>query len=73
MGCEVSPSMSKFVMFRLPEGTVDAATLHGELLKRGIIIRALGSYHLPDRLRVSVGTDEENELFLRNTRDILGV
>ena len=73
MGCEVSPSMSNFVMFRLPEGTVDAATLHGELLKRGIIIRALGSYHLPDRLRVSVGTDEENELFLRNTRDILGV
>ncbi|WP_418765417.1 histidinol-phosphate transaminase [Mailhella sp.] len=72
MGCEVTPSLSNFIMFRLPEGDVDAKTLHGELLKRGVIIRALGSYHLPDRLRVSVGTDEENELFLRLVREILG-
>lgn len=72
MGCEVTPSLSNFIMFRLPEGSVDAKTLHGELLKRGVIIRALGGYHLPDRLRVSMGTDEENELFLRLVREILG-
>ena len=72
MGCEVTPSLSNFVMFRLPEGGTDAATLHRELLKRGVIIRALGSYHLPDRLRVSVGTDEENDVFLRHVREILG-
>ena len=73
MGCEVLPSLSNFIMFRTPEGTRDVKTLHGELLRRGIIIRALGGYHLPDWLRVSVGTDEENELFLRYTREILGV
>ena len=72
MGCEVLPSMSNFLMFRTPEGTADVKTLHGELLRRGIIIRALGGYHLPDWLRVSVGTDEENELFLRHVREILG-
>ena len=60
-------------MFRLPEGSMEAKALHGELLKRGVIIRALGSYHLPDRLRVSVGTDEENELFLNLVHEILGV
>lgn len=73
MGCEVQPSLSNFLMFRLPEGGPDVKTVHGELLKRGIIIRALGGYHLPDWLRVSVGTDEENRLFLDNMRDILGV
>ena len=73
MGCDVTPSLSNFIMFRLPEGSMDARALHGELLKRGVIIRALGSYHLPDRLRVRVGTDEENELFLSLMHDILGV
>ncbi|MBQ9105991.1 MAG: histidinol-phosphate transaminase [Mailhella sp.] len=71
MGCEVLPSMSNFVMFRPGEGMPTAKELHGELLRRGIIIRALGGYHLPDWLRVSMGTDEENELFLTYTREIL--
>ena len=73
MGCEVLPSMSNFVMFRPASGAISAKALHGELLRRGIIIRALGGYHLPDWLRVSVGTDEENQLFLQYTREILGV
>ena len=34
------------------------------LLQRGIIIRPLKSYSLPDHLRVSVGSDEENTAFL---------
>lgn len=72
LGCEVIPSLSNFLMFRLPEGSMSVKTLHEELLKRGVIIRALGGYHLPEWLRVSVGTDEENELLLRLVREILG-
>lgn len=72
LGCEVIPGLSNFLMFRLPEGSMSVKTLHEELLKRGVIIRALGGYHLPEWLRVSVGTDEENELFLRLVREILG-
>ena len=72
LGCEVIPSLSNFLMFRLPEVSMSVKTLHEELLKRGVIIRALGGYHLPEWLRVSVGTDEENELFLRLVREILG-
>jgi histidinol-phosphate aminotransferase len=59
-------------MFRPAPGTVDARTLHGELLKKGIIIRSLKAYQLPEWLRVSMGTDEENELFLKYTKEILG-
>lgn len=71
-GCEVLPSMSNFLMFRPGAGTVDARALHGELLKKGIIIRSLKAYQLPEWLRVSMGTDEENELFLKYTKEILG-
>ena len=72
MGCDVPSSLSNFVMFRTPEGSADAKTVHGELLKRGIIIRALGSYQLPEWLRVSVGTDEQNTLFLDSLHEIMG-
>jgi histidinol-phosphate aminotransferase len=34
------------------------------LLRMGIIIRPLASYGLPELLRVSVGTEEENRRFL---------
>jgi histidinol-phosphate aminotransferase len=35
------------------------------LLKRGVIVRPVGgSYGLPEHLRVTVGTEAENERFL---------
>ena len=71
MGCEVIPSSSNFMMFRPPAGGPGAAELHAALLRRGVIIRALRSYGLPGWLRVNAGTDEENALFLRFTREIL--
>jgi len=71
MGCEVVPSMSNFVMFRPASGTMEAKSLHAALLHKGIIIRALRSYHLDEWLRVTVGTDEENALFLQYTRELL--
>ena len=64
LGCRVWPSEANFLMFRLPEGQDARACFEG-LLRRGIIIRPLTGYGLPDHLRVSVGTDEENAAFLR--------
>ncbi len=71
MGCDVVPSKSNFMMFRPPAGRQSAQELHAALLRKGVIIRALRSYHLPEWLRVSVGKDEENALFLRLTQEIL--
>ena len=41
------------------------------LLRRGIIIRPLNSYNLPEHLRVSVGDAGENAAFLAAMREIL--
>ncbi|MHC1711954.1 MAG: histidinol-phosphate transaminase [Solidesulfovibrio sp.] len=67
LGCKVYPSHANFLMFQPP---LPAATVFETLLSRGIIVRALKSYGLPDLLRVSIGNDEENELFLSAMKDI---
>jgi histidinol-phosphate aminotransferase len=67
MGYAVFPSQANFVMFRPRH---DAGELFSRLLRRGIIIRPLKSYGLPEYLRVSVGAPEENEAFLTAVREI---
>ena len=63
LGFEVIPSAANFVMLVFP--SPDAAqNLFHRLLERGVIIRPLSGMGLPQCLRVSVGTREENEIFL---------
>jgi histidinol-phosphate aminotransferase len=42
-----------------------AARVYEELLKRGVIVRPVANYGLPEWLRVTVGLPEENAAFLR--------
>lgn len=72
LGCHVWPSQANFLMFALPEtAKLSALQLFEALLSRGIIIRPLKSYGMPDNLRVSIGSDEENNIFLKAAADIL--
>jgi histidinol-phosphate aminotransferase len=57
-------------MFRPPAGRA-AREIFEQLLRMGIIIRPLTSYGLPDFLRVSVGTEEENQGFLDACTELL--
>lgn len=68
LGCEVWPSQANFVMFRppLPAGEVVEA-----LLRRGIIVRHLASFGLPQNIRVNVGTQAETQTFLDVLKEIL--
>lgn len=68
LGCEVLPSQANFVMFQPPR---TAKVVFEELLRRGIIVRHLGSFGLPEHIRVNVGTGEENELFLQALEEVL--
>ena len=60
MGFAVVPSEANFVMLALgsPE---HAAELTRELLTQGIIVRPLASFGLPNCVRISTGTDEDNQ------------
>lgn len=68
LGCVVYPSQANFLMFVPP---MDARQLFEELLRRGVIIRPLASYGMPDKLRVSIGNAEENQEFLDKTTEVL--
>jgi len=49
----------------------DAAVAAG-LLERGIMINPLSAWGLPGHIRISFGTDEENERFFVALREVLG-
>ena len=67
LGCEVLPSQSNFILFRPP---IDARKTFEQLLSRGIIIRPLESYNLPQHLRVSIGNANENNTFIKNLEQV---
>jgi histidinol-phosphate aminotransferase len=66
LGLEWIPSVANFISVRIPrKGDKPAGgTVYVELLKRGVIVRPLAGYDMPDHLRVTVGTPEENGRFL---------
>ncbi len=71
MGFRVAPSSANFIMVSPPAGGPTAKAISAALLERGLIIRTLGGYQLPDWLRISVGTEEENAWLLRECAALL--
>lgn len=72
LGCIVYPSQSNFLMFAMPPGKgYSARNVFEALLTRGVIIRPLQSYNLPDHLRVTVGTPMENKIFVTALASLL--
>jgi histidinol-phosphate aminotransferase len=69
LGLEVIPSHGNFVLFRAGP----AAVVYRELLKRGVIVRPVANYGLPEWLRVTVGLPDENAQFLRALGQALAV
>jgi histidinol-phosphate aminotransferase len=60
LGLAFIPSYGNFVSFRVK----DAGGVFQRLLKRGVIVRPIAGYGMPDYLRVSIGLESENERFL---------
>ena len=60
LGLEYIPSFGNFIAIRVGK----ANDIFRRLLKRGVIVRPVAGYELPEHLRVTVGTPEENERFL---------
>jgi len=66
-GLEFVPSHANFVLVKVGDG----ARVFQEMMKRGVIIRAMGGYKLPDWIRVSVGTPAQNTRFLTVLDEVL--
>jgi len=60
-GTRVLPSAGNFLLLHVGAG---ARARFDALLRRGIIVRPLGNYGLPEHLRVTLGTVVQNDRFL---------
>ncbi len=65
---EFLPSGANFILARVGDGQ----RVFEELQKRGIIVRPMGGYQLPEWVRISVGTPAENERCLKALTAVLG-
>jgi len=66
MNLEFVPSHANFVLVRVGDGK----KVFDALLRRGLIVRAMGSYGLPEWIRVSVGTMPQNKAFIAALREL---
>ena len=67
LGLEFVPSQANFLLMRVGDG----AGVFDSLLHRGVIVRPLKLYDLPEWIRVTVGTADQNERFLGELSAVL--
>lgn len=65
----VVPSDANFLMVVRDSGN-DAHRIYEELLRRGIIIRPLNAFGLPNCLRITIGTDEQNRAVVEACKNV---
>jgi len=73
LGLPVTPSAANFVLIHFPETKGRTARDADVFLtKRGLILRQVGAYKLPNALRMSVGTEEANRLVVQALKEFMG-
>lgn len=67
LGLEYVPSVGNFILVRVGDG----GRLFADLQRRGVIIRPVSSYGMPEWVRVTVGTKVQNERLLHELDTIV--
>jgi histidinol-phosphate aminotransferase len=67
LGLEYVPSYANFVLVKVGDGNA----IFKALMAKGIIVRAMASYQLPEWIRVTVGTEPQNQRFIAELREVL--
>ncbi|MBI1923546.1 histidinol-phosphate transaminase, partial [Candidatus Poribacteria bacterium] len=70
MGLEYIESEGNFILVHLAQSGQEIANA---LMRKGVIVRPVAGYGFPNSIRVTIGTPEENERFVRSLREVLGM
>lgn len=70
LGLKYVKTYANFILFDVGR---DANAIYEELLKRGVIIRSMAPYGYKTMLRVTIGTEEENRIFISRLEEVLDV
>jgi histidinol-phosphate aminotransferase len=69
---KVTPSVANFLLIHFPQTKGHSAKEANDFLAaRGLILRQVGAYRLPNALRMSVGTEEANRLVVAALKEFL--
>jgi histidinol-phosphate aminotransferase len=72
LGLTVTPSVANFILVHFPRTAArTAADADQALTARGLILRQVGGYGLPNALRMSVGTEEANRLVVATLAEFM--
>ena len=68
LGIEYIPSVGNFISAKMPRS---GKAVFDALLHEGVIVRPVDNYGMPDYLRVTIGTEEENNKFISALNKVL--
>ena len=64
---EFVPSFANFILVRVGDGQ----KVFEAMQRQGVIVRPMGGYQLPEWIRISIGTPQENERCLNVLKTVL--
>ncbi|HHU50923.1 MAG TPA: histidinol-phosphate transaminase [Firmicutes bacterium] len=68
LGLDYVPTQANFILFATPYHSKD---VFQRMLEKGVIVRTGDIFGLPKYIRVTVGTEEQNERFLKALKEVL--
>jgi len=68
LNIHIISSLGNFITIDVKTSATD---IYQKLLYQGIIVRPLNAYDMPSHIRVTIGTAQENERFLKSLREVL--
>lgn len=69
MGLKWIPSVGNFITVDLSQ---EAGPVDKQLLQSGVITRPVANYGMPNHLRISIGTQQQNERCIKALKQVLG-
>jgi len=68
MGVPFIPSATNFILVDV--GPRRGQEMFRQMLRKGVIVRAMDEYNFPSHIRVTIGLPEENKLFLKALKEL---
>ena len=68
MNLNYLPTMGNFISLNVKQ---DGLILYHKLLQQGVIVRPVSNYDMPEYLRITIGTQQQNERFIETLKQCL--
>lgn len=65
MNLNYLPTMGNFISVNVKQ---DGVALYNEMLHQGVIVRPVANYAMPEYLRITIGTQQQNERFIETLK-----